>query len=202
MYSRNEENLRDLFEKYMDAEQAQNYAEDIEKGEQILHDYPAPEPDDMLIANIKANISLSALSQRKSHIRKIIFEAVSVAAAIIIIAAISINQLQNSDIEKTQENLQVASLFPWDNTSADYESMFYEMEQLNDEIFTSSSSQDYTDDSRTLMKYAELEMKMEEVNNRSFWEVDNENQFDTLEYETDQEEFISDFLKGKENEVT
>ena len=202
MYSRNEENLRDLFEKYMDAEQAQKYAEDIEKDEQILHDYPAPDPDEMLIANIKANIALSALSQRKSHIRKIIFEAVSVAAAIIIIAAISIDQLQNSDIEKTQENLQVASLFPWDNTSADYESMYYEMEQLNDEIFASSSSQDYTDSNRTLMEYAELEMKMEEVNNRSFWEVDNENQFDTLEYETDQEEFISDFLKGKENEIT
>jgi hypothetical protein len=202
MYSRNEENLRDLFEKYMDAEQAQNYAEDIEKGERILHDYHAPEPDDMLIANIKANIALSASSQRKSHVRKIIFEAISVAAAIIIIAAISINQLQNSDIEKTQENLQVASLFPWDNTSADYESMYYEMEQLNDEIFASSSSQDYTDSSRTLIEYAELEMKMEEVNNRSFWEVDNENQFDTLEYETDQEEFISDFLKGKGNEIT
>jgi hypothetical protein len=201
MDSRNEENLRDLFEKFIDVEQAQNYVEDIEKGEQILRDYPSPEPDDMLIENIKANIALSVLSRRKSHVRKIIFEAVSVAAAIIIIAAINISPFKNNTFENVTENVQVASLFPWENTSADYESMFYEMEQLNEEIFASSLNQGDTDSSRTLIEYAEIKMKLEDVN-RSFWEQDIVNQFDTTEYETDQEEFISDFWKGKENEVT
>ena len=198
MDSRNEENLKDLFEKFTDVEQAQKYAEDIEKGEQILRDYPAPEPDDMLIANIKANIALSALSRRKSHIRKIIFEAVSVAAALIIITAISISPFNKNPIDEVPD--QVASLFPWDNTSDDTESMFQEIEQIG-QVLTSVSNEGSIENNRTLMEYAELEMKLEEVNG-SFWEEDFTNQFDTTEYEIDQEDFISDFWKGKENEVT
>ena len=198
MDSRNEENLKDLFEKFTDVEQAQKYVEDIEKGEQILHDYPAPEPDDMLIANIKANIALSALSRRKSHIRKIIFEAVSVAAALIIITAISISPFNKNPIDEVPD--QVASLFPWDNTSDDTESMFQEIEQIG-QVLTSVSNEGSIENNRTLMEYAELEMKLEEVNG-SFWEEDFTNQFDTTEYEIDQEDFISDFWKGKENEVT
>ena len=198
MDSRNEENLRDLFEKFMDAEQAQNYVKDIESVEQILRDYPAPEPDDMLIANIKANIALSALSRRKSHIRKIIFEAVSVAAALIIITVISLSPFNKNPIEKGPD--EVASLFPWENTSANSESMFQEIEQIR-QVLASASSEKNIDNNRTMMEYAELEMILDEVN-RSFWEEDIVNQFDTTEYETDHEEFISDFRKGKENEIT
>jgi hypothetical protein len=198
MDSRNEENLKDLFEKFTDVEQAQKYVEDIEKGEQILRVYPAPEPDDMLVANIKADIALSALSRRKSHIRKIIFEAVSVAAALIIITAISISPFNKNPIDEVPD--QVASLFPWDNTSDDTESMFQEIEQIG-QVLTSVSNEGSIENNRTLMEYAELEMKLEEVNG-SFWEEDFANQFDTTEYEIDQEDFISDFWKGKDNEVT
>ncbi len=198
MDSRNEENLRDLFEKFMDVEQSQKYVEDIEKGEQILRDYPAPEPDDMLIANIKANISLSALSRRKSHIRKIIFEAVSVAAALIIITAISISPFNENPIENVPD--EVASVFPWDNASDDNESMFYEMEQMR-QVLASASSERSIDNDKTLMEYAEIEKKLEEINN-SFWEEDITNQYDTTEYESNQEDFISDFWKGKINEIT
>lgn len=201
MDSRNEENLRDLFEKFMDFEQAGNYVEDIEKGEQILRDHPAPEPDDMLLANIKANIALNAPSRRKSHLRKIIFEAMSVAATIIIIAAISIGLFNNNTDEKVTENVQFASIFPWENTSASSESMFQEIEQIR-QVLASASSVNNIENSSALMEYAEIEMIMEEVNSGSFWEEDIPNQFDSTEYETDQEEFISDFWKGKENEVT
>jgi len=198
MDSRNEENLKNLFEKFMDIEQAQKYVEDIEKGEQILRDYPAPEPDDMLIANIKANVSLSALSRRKSHVRKIIFEAVSVAAALIIITVISLSPFNENPIENVPD--QYASLFPWENTSADTESMLQDIQQIS-QILTPASSEESIDNNITLMEYAELEMRLEEVNG-SFWEEDIANQFDTTEYETDQEDLMSDFWKGKENEIT
>ena len=57
MNSQNDENLKELFERFLSAEQAESGVEDIQKGEQILRQHPAPEPDSMLIANIKAALT-------------------------------------------------------------------------------------------------------------------------------------------------
>jgi len=51
MNNENQENLKELFEKFTDAEQAESCAEDVQKAEEILRKHPAPEPDAMLIAN-------------------------------------------------------------------------------------------------------------------------------------------------------
>ena len=80
------------------------------------------------------------------------------------------------------------------------EKMKKEMEQMR-QVLASASSERSTDNDRTLMEYAEIEKKLEEINN-SFWEEDITNQYDTTEYEPNQEEFISDFWKGKINEIT
>ena len=42
------ENLRELIEKFMDPKNARMYLEDIEAGERILREHPAPRPDYML----------------------------------------------------------------------------------------------------------------------------------------------------------
>ena len=94
--SNKKENLRELIEKFMDAQKAQMYIEDIESGEQLLSDHPAPEPDDMLIANIKANIALKALPQKTVTFKKRVYEALAVAASIAIIVIISLNPLPNN----------------------------------------------------------------------------------------------------------
>ncbi len=83
------ENLRELIEKFMDPGNAQMYLDDIEAGERILRKYPAPKPDDMLLANIKANIALHKIPQRTVTFRKRVYEALAIAASLIIIAAIS-----------------------------------------------------------------------------------------------------------------
>ena len=64
MNSRNEENLKELFETFLDAEQAESCTEDVQKAEEILRKHPAPEPDDMLIANIKAEIAMHLPAKR------------------------------------------------------------------------------------------------------------------------------------------
>ena len=45
MDERNEENVKELFEKFLDSEQAERNTEDVRKGEEILREHPAPEPD-------------------------------------------------------------------------------------------------------------------------------------------------------------
>ncbi|MHC4594656.1 MAG: hypothetical protein ACYS19_06890, partial [Planctomycetota bacterium] len=64
MNGQNKENLKELFERFADAEQAEKCVEDVQKAEQILREYPAPEPDDMLIANIKAEIAMRLPARR------------------------------------------------------------------------------------------------------------------------------------------
>lgn len=92
----NKENLRELIEKFMDPRNAQGYLDDIEAGERILRKYPAPKPDDMLLANIKANIVLHKVPQRTVTFRKRVYEALAVAASLIIIAAISLQSFNET----------------------------------------------------------------------------------------------------------
>jgi hypothetical protein len=58
MNNQNQENLKELFEKFLYTKHAQRYVEDVQKAEEILREHSAPEPDDMLIANIKAEIAM------------------------------------------------------------------------------------------------------------------------------------------------
>ena len=90
MNERNEENLKDLFEKFVDAGQAEKAAEDIRKGEEILSAHPGPEPDGEVIAGIKAEVARE-LSRRKTRVTKrVVYKAASVAAAFIILASVSV----------------------------------------------------------------------------------------------------------------
>jgi len=84
------ENLRELVEKFVETKEVQSYISDIQAGEQILRDHPAPEPDDMLIANIKAEIALHVLPRKAAQFRQVLYKAVAIAAAVVIISVISV----------------------------------------------------------------------------------------------------------------
>lgn len=132
MDNRNDENLKELVEKFFDPEQAQMYLDDIEKGEQILHAHPAPEPDEMLIANIKAEIALRALPRRTTLVKRIAYSAAAVAATVIIITATSTNLFEKTTDVGTGPTREYASLFPWNNYET--ESFNTEVEQIESEL--------------------------------------------------------------------
>ena len=99
MDNRNE-NIRELIERFINADKAQKYLEDIEIGQRILSEHPAPEPDDMLLANIKANIALKAIPQSTGIFHRTSHKVLAVAASIAIIAVISLrsfNETPNID---------------------------------------------------------------------------------------------------------
>lgn len=61
-----QENLRDLLSKFYSADEAEQVQEDILRGEQIIGDNRASEPDAELIAAIKARVS-DKLAEREHH---------------------------------------------------------------------------------------------------------------------------------------
>jgi hypothetical protein len=171
MEDRNQENLRELFEKFFDAEQAESCIEDIQKAEQIFREHPAPEPDDVLIANIKAEIAMRLQAARARRFRRIIYEVAGVAAAIFIVAAVSL-QLFEKDAHRPGEFVS-ASLIPtaiWesDDIAADDEDLAVftaQIEQIEDEVLALQSGEDAGNGDSTLV---ELEMELIEINS-DFW---------------------------------
>jgi len=170
MNSQNDENMKELFERFLSAEQTESGVEDIQKGEQILRQHPAPEPDDMLIANIKAEIAMRLPAKRTNVFTKIAYRAVYAAAAILVISAISLS-LFNRNMEPTPR--QYGSIIPtsiWESDDiatddADLAIYTIEIEQIEDELRSLQSGEYNRNGDSSL---SELEMELVAINN-DFW---------------------------------
>lgn len=155
MNNRNDENLKELLDRFFNHEQSQMYLDDIEKGEQILRENPAPEPDDMLIANIKAQIALGALPRKTSIIKRIEYKVAAVAAALVIITAISTSWFEKSVDVEPMPGIQIASVFPWE--SSDIDALQKEVEQIEDELINLDSGGEKLDNNNDV---TEMEMEL------------------------------------------
>jgi len=172
MKDQNQENQKELFEKFLDAKQAQKYVEDVQKAEEILREHPAPEPDDMLIANIKAQIAMRLPIRRTYVFKHIAYRALSIAAAFIFITAISLRLFDNGARESGP--VQYASIIPtviWESDDiaaddADLVIFTIEIEQIEDELLALQLGDDYDNGNSTI---TELEMEFIEINNSDFW---------------------------------
>jgi hypothetical protein len=172
MDGQNQTDLKKLIETFFEAEQANRFVEDFRRGEQILSEHPAPAPDDTLIANIKAEITIHLSRQRIKHFRRRLYEAAGIAAAIIILAAISLQMLRPSDVQPTN-GVYRASILPaviWesDDIAADDEDLAVftaEIEQIEFEIQTLDSGEEATESES---RVTELEIELEEIN-IDFW---------------------------------
>ena len=90
MNDRNEENLRELFERFISSKEAENCIEDFAEVERILDQNPAPQPSPDLIAAIKSEIA-ERIRLRKEHtFRRLAYRLAPVAAVLIILASVSI----------------------------------------------------------------------------------------------------------------
>ena len=172
MENRNSENLRELFEKFFDAEQAERCVEDIRKAEQILRENPAPEPDELLIANIKAEIAMRLPAIRAHRFRRIIYEVIGAAAAILIVAGISLQLFGIKPVGPRDEYVYAAliptSIWESDDIASDDDDLAVftaQIEQIEDEVLALQSDEDTGSGDSTL---AELEMELIEING-DFW---------------------------------
>ena len=170
MNNRDSENLKDLFARFMNNEQAKNSIEDIQNGERILREHPAPEPDSMLIANIKAEIAMRLPARQANTFSKTAYRIACAAATIVIVSAISLGLLDKS---RKPDSIQTASLIPkavWisdDIATADAELANYtiEIEQIEQELRALQSGESAGNSESSLN---ELEMELVAINN-DFW---------------------------------
>ncbi len=170
MSDQNQENLKELFEKFLSDEQATKAVEDVHKAEQIIRLYPAPEPEKELIANIKFDIASNLRNRQVHFFRTIAYRVATVAAAVIIVAVIGFNLFHKNIIP---EKLVYASIMPrafWEsnNVAADDVDLAVftaEAEQIKDEMYTLQlgKSQANIDDAVT-----EMEMNLIEIES-DFW---------------------------------
>jgi hypothetical protein len=171
MNSRNDENLKELFERFLSAEQAESSVEDIQKAEQILREHPAPEPDDMLIANIKAEIAMRLPAKRTNTFTKTAYRAACAAAAILIVSAISLRLFDDNVRESGP--VQYGSIIPtaiWESddiTTDDADLAIYtiEIEQIEEELRSLQLGEGAGIGDSSI---SELEMELVAINN-DFW---------------------------------
>jgi hypothetical protein len=161
----NKENLRKLIEKFMDPGNTQMYFDDIEAGERILCKYPAPEPDDMLIANIKANIAMHKMPHQSTiTFRKRLVEAIAVAASIAIIATISLRSFFNTPPVPPGTRIYTSALPPgwWIGEDSAHTQI------LNDEkdIYAQLQEMETFDDDYNALVLDEFEKRINELENR------------------------------------
>ena len=168
MNAENKENLKELFEKFVGAEQAERIADDIRKAEQILSEYPAPAPDDVLIADIKAQIAEALPHGQVNVFRRIAYKTAIVAAAVIVIAAISVRLFDKGPVEVTYASMIPDAIWESSDISADYVELAIlnaEIEQIEGEAMALELGENGGNGQADV---AEIEMELIAINS-DFW---------------------------------
>ena len=172
MENQDEENLKELFGKFMSSEHAGELAEDVPKVERIFQENPAPEPESALIADINERI-VRALQQRKvSSFRRMVYKAAAVAATVIIITAAGIMFFgrRGDEVGRIAAKPTILSSTVWENEDVsaddtDLATLVAEVEQSELDVhslrFGEGGGNGYT-------QFAELETELMEINS-DFW---------------------------------
>lgn len=172
MNGQNDENLKELFERFGDKESAGQAAGDIQAGERILREHPAPEPGAELISDIKVKIDQALERRKRDAFRRGVYKAVAVAAVFIVLASISKKVFEKDKVEN-EKGVFYASVIPtaiWesDNIAADdsdLASLIAEFQQLEEDVVAVQLGENRGNVEDVA---AELEIELLEMNG-DFW---------------------------------
>ena len=141
MKSNKKENLKELFEKFLDSNKAQQAAEDIDRSEQILEKYPAPVPSAELLEDIKAQVAIKAAARRKTiAFRRTAYRAAAAAAVVIVMISVGIKLFEKETPGPKMVALDVAiPATTWDSNNLaeddDYSAtLVAEIEQIEKDL--------------------------------------------------------------------
>ncbi len=163
------ENLKELFERFFDAGQAEGCLDDFQEAERLLRQHPAPEPDEMLIANIKAEIAMRLPAARAEIFRRRVWEMAGIAAAIAVLTLVGV-RLSHGPGRQTGNYASFIPTAIWESTNiaaddADLALFTTEIEQIKDEMLALESDRDAGDGDIAI---TELEMELVEIDS-DFW---------------------------------
>lgn len=167
----NKDNLKELFEKFVEGKEAEQAVEDIQKGEQILRSHRAPEPDNELITNIKTEIAARLLHKKEKAFRRTVYKTAAVAAGFILIAVIGVKLFEKPKVEPAK--VATDSTIPktvWESErladdDADSATLVDEVEQIESEVLALQSGENSDNGHETI---TELEMELTDTNS-DFW---------------------------------
>ena len=168
MSERNEENLKELLEKFLGSEQARQAADDIQKAEQLLSEHPAPEPDDMLVAGIKREIADALPYKKANTFRQVVYKTASVAAVFILLAVICVMLFNNGSDTIAGDLMMSAAIWESEDISADdanLATLIAEIEQIEGEMLALQLDENGSNGSGAVM---ELELELIEIDS-DFW---------------------------------
>ena len=173
MNSQNDENLKDLFERFVGAEQAKSAVEDFAAAERILSEHPVPGPDKELIAGIKSEIADTLRRSKERAFRRMAYKLVPVAAVFIVLAVVSIKMFVGNGGPETITYASItpmpASVWDSDDVAADdfgLAVLTAEIDELEGQVLTLELGED-SGNGRSAV--TELEMELVAINS-DFWE--------------------------------
>ncbi len=171
MNGKTEENLKDLFEKFLNPERVEQAVEDIQRGERILRSHTAPEPDAELIANIKAETAASLLRKKENAFRRMVYKTVAVAAGFILLVAIGVELFEKGRGEPERVATgSITSKAVWESDrladdNADLATLIAEIEQIESDLLAVQLGENGGNGPEAV---TELEMELIEING-DFW---------------------------------
>ena len=173
MNDRTDENLKELFERFLGPEEAEQAAKDISEGQQILRDYPAAEPDDKAIADIKAEIGRALLRRKSAAFRAILYRAGAAVAAVIILAGLGVKLFDSGNGISEINGAASMAIIPeviWESEDiADSDdglaALTAEIEQIQQDVLALQLNEDTSNGTSNI---TELEMELIAIDS-DFW---------------------------------
>jgi hypothetical protein len=169
MDEQNHENLREFLEKFLGPKEAEQAADDIHKGEQMLAEYPAPQPDAVLLASIKRKMADALSNEGENNFSRVFYKMVSVAAVLIFLTVISVMLFTNGRTEKlTGDLVMTAAIWESEDIAADdanLATLIAQTEEIESEMLALQLGENGGNGGGSL---TELEMELEQINS-DFW---------------------------------
>ncbi|MGA2071761.1 MAG: hypothetical protein ABSG97_10485 [Sedimentisphaerales bacterium] len=127
--------MRELLTGFMDEAAARQTAEDIQKGDEILGANLSPQPDELLLAEVKKNV-VAALRRRRTVVFQRRILTAAVAAAIVVVSVLALIRYGNSP--NSHQTRMVAAAIPsgvWEGADdADVTVLKAEVENIQSEL--------------------------------------------------------------------
>lgn len=95
------ENLKELLARFMDAVAAGQAAQDIERGDELLRAFPAPQPDEDVVAGLKAEVAAVVRRRHRIAMQRRILSSAAMAAVLVAVSAVALKFLEGRPVEQT-----------------------------------------------------------------------------------------------------
>ena len=172
MTTHRNENIDELLQRLFGDGCVKESAEDIQKGEQILRDNPAPLPAAEVIFAIKS-VGVKVIARNKARaFRSTIYKVAAIAAAVLIISAVSVRIFETGAVKTVKvatidgTNQTVSQDDEFFSSDVEMETLAAEVEQVEQELAT--LQWDLASENSSYGDIIELELKLIEVDS-DFW---------------------------------